>query len=236
MNRSLLERYFKGNVTDRERCKVAEWVAKSQDNLNEYMAARRLYDSVLLSDEFNDAQLSINPKELSIDFEDYYKVYDGKAIKSSDLEYKVVGLINEHKFVFTEEFETMLAECISAKTNPYEINFIYEEYASLYKIVDKDGYDVTNYYTELDETFTITVDKKDLYVYGYNGSLILNDSKSIDDEYDNQNEDENKESKSVDFTEEDDEKDPEWLTNEIDFTKEGYFDGDEQYKSKYILK
>ena len=39
MNRSLLERYFKGNVTDRERCKVAEWVAKSQDNLNEYMAA-----------------------------------------------------------------------------------------------------------------------------------------------------------------------------------------------------
>ena len=59
MNRSLLERYFKGNVTDCERCKVAEWVAKSQDNLNEYMAARRLYDSVLLSDEFNDAQLSI---------------------------------------------------------------------------------------------------------------------------------------------------------------------------------
>jgi hypothetical protein len=135
-------------------------------------------------DIINDAQLSINPKELSIDFEDYYKVYDGKAIKSSDLEYKVVGLINEHKFVFTEEFETMLAECISAKTNPYEINFIYEEYASLYKIVDKDGYDVTDYYTELDETFTITVDKKDLYVYGYNGSLILNDSKSIDDEYD----------------------------------------------------
>ena len=59
MNRSLLERYFKGNVTDCERCKVAEWVAKSQDNLNEYMAARRLYDAVLLSDEFNDAQLSI---------------------------------------------------------------------------------------------------------------------------------------------------------------------------------
>ena len=59
MNRSLLERYFKGNVTDRERCKVAEWVAKSLDNLKEYMAARRLYDSVLLSDEFNDAQLSI---------------------------------------------------------------------------------------------------------------------------------------------------------------------------------
>ena len=59
MNRSLLERYFKGNVKDRERCKVAEWVAKSLDNLKEYMAARRLYDSVLLSDEFNDAQLSI---------------------------------------------------------------------------------------------------------------------------------------------------------------------------------
>jgi hypothetical protein len=53
-----------------------------QDLLNE--------DPAYKIDIINDAQLSINPKELSIDFEDYYKVYDGKAIKSSDLEYKVV--------------------------------------------------------------------------------------------------------------------------------------------------
>ena len=59
MNRSLLERYFKGNVTDKERCMVAEWAAKSQDNLNEYMAWRRLFDALLVSDDIDDAQLSI---------------------------------------------------------------------------------------------------------------------------------------------------------------------------------
>lgn len=50
MNRSLLERYFRGDVTDKERAKVADWVRGSEANYNEYMAVRRMYDAVLVLD------------------------------------------------------------------------------------------------------------------------------------------------------------------------------------------
>lgn len=50
MDRSLLERYFRGSVTDEERSKIADWVKGSATNLKDYMALRRMYDKILVSD------------------------------------------------------------------------------------------------------------------------------------------------------------------------------------------
>ena len=51
MNRSLLERYFRGDMTDKERGIVADWVRADEANLNEYMAVRRMYDALLVSED-----------------------------------------------------------------------------------------------------------------------------------------------------------------------------------------
>ena len=130
------------------------------------------------------------------------------------------------------------------KTSSEDDNNIQEilspfEYPNVFsgnELTDEEGKnDIKN--INLNTSFNETYDKpyySNPFVQTSNVQYFLQDF--IDDEYDNQNEEENKESKSVDFTEEDDEKDPEWITNEIDFSKEGYFDSDEQYKSKYILK
>lgn len=50
MDRSLLERYFRGSVTDEERSKIADWVKGSATNLKDYMALRRMYDKILVSE------------------------------------------------------------------------------------------------------------------------------------------------------------------------------------------
>lgn len=54
MNRSLLERYFRGEVTDDECVEVAEWVRGSKANYNEYMAVRRMYDALLILEDAAD--------------------------------------------------------------------------------------------------------------------------------------------------------------------------------------
>ena len=50
MDRFLLERYFRGDVTDRECVEVADWVRGSKANYDEYMAVRRMYDAVLVAE------------------------------------------------------------------------------------------------------------------------------------------------------------------------------------------
>lgn len=59
MNRSLLERYFRGDVTDKERAKVADWVRGSEANYNEYMAVRRMYDALLILEDAADEDVKI---------------------------------------------------------------------------------------------------------------------------------------------------------------------------------
>ena len=63
MDRSLLERYFRGDVTDRECVEVADWVRGSKANYDEYMAVRRMYDALLVSDE---SEGVVTPKVVSV--------------------------------------------------------------------------------------------------------------------------------------------------------------------------
>lgn len=59
MNRSLLERYFRGDVTNDECVEVAEWVRGSKANYNEYMAVRRMYDALLILEDAADEDVKI---------------------------------------------------------------------------------------------------------------------------------------------------------------------------------
>jgi ferric-dicitrate binding protein FerR (iron transport regulator) len=63
MDRSLLERYFRGDVTDRECVEVADWVRGGKANYDEYMAVRRMYDALLVSDE---SEGVVTPKVVSV--------------------------------------------------------------------------------------------------------------------------------------------------------------------------
>ena len=142
------------------------------------------------------------------------------------------------KIEYTNQTLKALSEDENYNNNIQEMlsPFEYPNVFSGNELTDEEGKnDIKN--INLNTSFNETYDKpyySNPFVQTSNVQYFLQDL--IDDGYENQNEEENKESKSVDFTEEDDEKDPEWITNEIDFTKEGYFDSDEQYKSIYILK
>lgn len=73
MNKKLLLRYIAGELTDEEKVKVVRWIDASVENMNEFLALRKLHDITLWqnsssNERNNKYSYRISPKKIAVEF------------------------------------------------------------------------------------------------------------------------------------------------------------------------
>lgn len=53
MNKELLHKYFDGNAGEKEEIRIVEWIKSSEENKEQFLKERLLYDTVLFAESAN---------------------------------------------------------------------------------------------------------------------------------------------------------------------------------------